>query len=539
MKKLCSLLLAFCMLLAMLPGALAAPAANDLEGSCGDGVSYRLLGSSPSYTLEIYGEGAMDDYAGFYKTPWYPQYGKIARVAVLEGVTHVGSNAFSGQKKLGDALLASTVKTLGAGCFARCEELVSVTLPDGLQGIGERAFIECDKLASIKLPDSVETIGDRAFEGCRQLTALRLPLSLREIGSYAFTACGHIMRLVFPESLRSIGDWAFSGFDDGVNELKSILFLGDAPAIGYGAFQNAKAAVTYYANKKGWTEEVRQDYQGELTWVAQYLPPAAPKLTASLNAKGKPVLKWKAVDGAEKYQIYRSAAGKDDSFKLLKTVTGTSFTNSSAAVDKTYSYKVRAVAPDGTKGGYSAVVKKTVKPAAPAVKISYSAKGKPVLTWKAVEGAVKYQIYRSTTGEDGSFKLLKTVTGLKYTNSSAAGGKTFYYKVRAVTEAGTKSAFSAVVRKTVKPAAPSVTSSFSAKDKPVLTWKAVTGAEKYQIYRSTTGKDGSFKLLKTVTGLKYTNSKAAAGKTYYYKVRAVAADGTKGIFSAVVKKTAK
>ncbi len=65
-----------------------------------------------------------------------------------------------------------------------------------------------------------------------------------------------------------------------------------------------------------------------------------------------------------------------------------------------------------------------------------------------------------------------------------------------------------------------------------ITWDAVSDVESYQVYRSTTGKTGSFVLKKTTTGTTYTNTGLTTGKTYYYKVRAVNSTG-KGSFSAV------
>jgi fibronectin type 3 domain-containing protein len=69
----------------------------------------------------------------------------------------------------------------------------------------------------------------------------------------------------------------------------------------------------------------------------------------------------------------------------------------------------------------------------------------------------------------------------------------------------------------------------------VLSWKAVEGAAGYQVYRSTTGEDGNFTRVKTTTDLSFTNSKAELGATYYYKVRAITEDGTKGVFSKIIK----
>lgn len=70
-----------------------------------------------------------------------------------------------------------------------------------------------------------------------------------------------------------------------------------------------------------------------------------------------------------------------------------------------------------------------------------------------------------------------------------------------------------------------------------LSWQPADGAVKYQVYRSKTGKTGSFALKFTTKSTSYNNTAVTCGTTYYYKVRAVAADGTKGAFSSVVKNT--
>lgn len=65
-----------------------------------------------------------------------------------------------------------------------------------------------------------------------------------------------------------------------------------------------------------------------------------------------------------------------------------------------------------------------------------------------------------------------------------------------------------------------------------LTWAPGDGADWYQVYRSTSGKSGSYVLKKTTTATTYTNTGLVCGKTYYYKIRAVNSAG-KGTFSAV------
>lgn len=55
---------------------------------------------------------------------------------------------------------------------------------------------------------------------------------------------------------------------------------------------------------------------------------------------------------------------------------------------------------------------------------------------------------------------------------------------------------------------------------PRISWEKVEGAEKYQVYRATS-KDGTYKRIATTKNLYLVNKNAVAGKTYYYKVRAV------------------
>lgn len=68
-----------------------------------------------------------------------------------------------------------------------------------------------------------------------------------------------------------------------------------------------------------------------------------------------------------------------------------------------------------------------------------------------------------------------------------------------------------------------------------LSWKKVSNADGYYIYRATS-KTGSFKKIATVKGLKYTDSKLTCGRTYYYKVRAyknIKGENVKSVYSSV------
>ena len=49
-------------------------------------------------------------------------------------------------------------------------------------------------------------------------------------------------------------------------------------------------------------------------------------------------------------------------------------------------------------------------------------------------------------------------------------------------------------------------------------WNAVDGAKKYGLWRSETGKDGTYKWIANPTVAHFTDTKVTSGKTYYYKV---------------------
>ena len=269
----------------------------------------------------------------------------------------------------------------------------------------------------------------------------------------------------------------------------------------------------------------------------------APSVTGGNDSQGRPTLKWNAVTGAAKYEVYRARSMNGDYIKY-STVTGTSYTNTSYIENgNTYYYKVRALDANGTAGAWSSIVSVTYKQtlSAPTVTGGNDTQGRPTLKWKAVSGAAKYEVYRARS-LNGDYIKYSTVTGTSYTNISyIENGNTYYYKVRALKSDGTAGAWSSVVSVTYKQtlSAPTVTGGNDAQGRPTLKWNAVTGAAKYEVYRARS-KDGTYTKYSTTTGTAYTNSSyLTSGATYYYKVRALDANGNAGPYSAVVSVTCR
>jgi len=138
---------------------------------------------------------------------------------------------------------------------------------------------------------------------------------------------------------------------------------------------------------------------------------------------------WKKASNAQKYQVYR-ATSKDGTYKLVKTTTSRSFTNKDLTTGRKYYYKVRGVN-GSVKGPFS-----TKEYAIPTVRrvtgvlITSNNTTSIKLTWKGVNGAKGYKVYRAAS-KNGTYKLIKTTTSKSFTNTGLTKGKTYYYKIRA------------------------------------------------------------------------------------------------------------
>ena len=165
-----------------------------------------------------------------------------------------------------------------------------------------------------------------------------------------------------------------------------------------------------------------------------------------LASSGKPYLKWSAVTGASKYEVYR-AGSQNGTYKYIGSTTKTNYTDTTASAGYAYYYKVKAVSKVKTaaNSAYSTVVKATCHCAKPVVKIALTQKGGPKLTWNAVAGAGKYEVYRATS-KNGTYTKMFTTTNRSYTNTNARAGTTYYYKVKAISRVRStaNSSFSAI-----------------------------------------------------------------------------------------------
>ncbi|MBR3772690.1 MAG: hypothetical protein IKL07_10530 [Clostridium sp.] len=155
-----------------------------------------------------------------------------------------------------------------------------------------------------------------------------------------------------------------------------------------------------------------------------------------------------------------------------------------------------------------------------------------------VKGATGYQIYRAATKE-GTYKKVKTTKALTFKDTETTNSKVYYYKVRAYKKGTSKNSYGRFSAKRQAAAVLGKVNGLFASSSTQgvkLSWKGVSRAKNYRIYRATSEK-GDYSYLASTKEKNYVDDSVEVNKTYYYKVRAYALiDGAKyyGNYSSVV-----
>ena len=346
-KRILSILLAVLMLLSALPLGMVdtAYAAALASGKCGDSAAWTLDNTG---TLTISGTGAtynydMDD-DGNSAAPWCTKarIQRVNKVVVNSGITELGYSMFSNCTQLTSVSLPSGLKRIGSCLFLGCTRLSAITIPSSVTTIESNAFTHCDSITAITLPSGLRTMGDAVCSQMAKLTTATVSGGVTYLSNYAFNDCPSLKTITLPNTVRSIGICAFR-YD---TALKDVYFNG---------------SVTQWTSIQIAGEGNSALYNADVHCTGL----SAPTVTGGNDAQGRPTLKWNAVTGAAKYEVYRARSRSGEYIKY-STVTGTSYTNISYIENgNTYYYKVRALDANGTAGAWSSIVSVTYrKPAA-------------------------------------------------------------------------------------------------------------------------------------------------------------------------------
>ena len=235
------------------------------EGTCGPNLtwSYRDDG-----LLLISGSGEMYNFTAD-TVPWKKYIDSMVSVQVQEGVTSIGDYAFSGFG-IRNASLPSTITRIGNNAFRNCAGVTISTPVEGLislQAIGDNAFSGCTNLTSFSFREGLRTIGNGAFAGSG-IMAVSFPKTVTSIGNRAFENCPALWRIRMRGSVENVGARAFAG----CTAMQQMHFYYGAPTIGENAFEGIEATLHYPQNDATWSESVRKDYGGTITYKSYISP---------------------------------------------------------------------------------------------------------------------------------------------------------------------------------------------------------------------------------------------------------------------------
>lgn len=217
----------------------------------------------------------------------------LTEITIPEGVKYIGELAFGTCYGLTEIQIPDGVMTLGESAFNGCKALTNITIPSSVTSLPD-SVLGNTALTSYEIPDSITSIGEYAFSMCDELVEITIPDSVVRIGKYAFSSCGGLVEITIPDSVTYLGDGTF----DSCRNLKEVIFEGSAPEFAHGynssrVFSDVTATVYYPAGDPSWTEDIMQDYDGDITWV----PYAADRLTVNSADLANQTSVW--IDGTE------------------------------------------------------------------------------------------------------------------------------------------------------------------------------------------------------------------------------------------------
>ena len=291
-KRLISLLVAACMIFALLPVSAITAFAEEsvLTGYCGadnscesqtyycstqyNGAAQTFTGTyysnaiwtltpngADTYKLTISGTGQMGDFGTSWSfgKPWNyaladkestavtESRNKITEIEIAAGITAIGAHAFEGYEKISKIELPDSVTELGEYAFNHCSGVTSVRLSNNLTEIKATALSDLGT-TSITLPDSLLYIRGKAFSlsnGSGLKGDLTIPDNVQSIGEDAFVNNhGLTGNLTIGKSVKEIGRGAFSS----CNFTGKLSVPGSVTKIGEKAFMSNKFTSIQIAN---------------------------------------------------------------------------------------------------------------------------------------------------------------------------------------------------------------------------------------------------------------------------------------------------
>ena len=226
-KRLISLLVAVCMMVAMLPfSAVPAFAADTLSFTI-DGIQY-TIDENDSTAVSVTGTTGYGD-KNNKKDLVLPE--TVEYNGVTYTVTSIGKGAFARKNGLNSIVIPNTVVLIAEGAFASNWGLASIEIPASVVEIGTRAFEWAGNIAEVKFAanSQLKILGTSAFSHAKGLKSIELPEGLTTIKNCAFADCNVLESVTIPASVTTIMEHMFdnpSNPTGGCPMLKTVKYAG-------------------------------------------------------------------------------------------------------------------------------------------------------------------------------------------------------------------------------------------------------------------------------------------------------------------------
>ena len=156
--------------------------------------------------------------------------------------------------------------------------------------MGADAFKNCTGLKCFDTGNGITVINSSTFWGNTGMTNFTIGENVTTISSYAFYGCENITSITIPDNVTRIKADAFRM----CTGLKEIYFDGSAPTFDAYIFGGV-TATAYYWPDETWTEDVRKNYGGTITWMERKIPVAV----TFKDESGNVISQATYVEGAE------------------------------------------------------------------------------------------------------------------------------------------------------------------------------------------------------------------------------------------------
>lgn len=226
-KRLISLLVAVCMMVAMLPfSAVPAFAADTLSFTIDD-IQY-TIDENDSTAVSVTGTTGYDDINNK-KDLVLPE--TVEYNGVTYTVTSIGNGAFARKNGLNSIVIPNTVVLIAESAFASNWGLTSIEIPASVVEIGTRAFEWAGNIAEVKFAanSQLKILGTSAFSHAKGLKSIELPEGLTTIKNCAFADCNVLESVTIPASVTTIMEHMFdnpSNPTGGCPMLKTVKYAG-------------------------------------------------------------------------------------------------------------------------------------------------------------------------------------------------------------------------------------------------------------------------------------------------------------------------